>query len=110
MKPNKKGTGATFHTLNTGVLRSAQPKNMPSVPCAETRPPYWPSGAGHRRRGRTGGARVHEHVLPGAAEELGVDLSLFFSFIMISASGFKVRLGYVIQPYGRTRIIHFYFM
>jgi len=34
----------------------------------------WPSGAGHRRRGRTGGARVHEHVLPGAAEELGVDL------------------------------------
>jgi hypothetical protein len=44
------------------------------------------------------------------AEELGVDLSLFFSFIMISASGFKVRLGYVIQPYGRTRIIHFYFM
>ena len=58
---------------------------MPSVPCAETRPPYWPSGAGHRRRGRTGGARVHEHVLPGAAEELGVDLSPFFSFIMISA-------------------------
>ena len=53
-------------------LRSAEEHALGAL-SVPTRPP-WPSGAGHRRRGRTGGARVHEHVLPGAAEELGVDL------------------------------------